>query len=611
MRTLEVNASFYRIRQFAEEAERSAAEFANALERFGTEPGDAWLPAAGEFNKTLAALRGELSGLRGKLSLPGAARKELSARVRMLAENLAGQREALRGSVLDSCPPLGELAPPDLAAAAVWKGYEKTAARLADRVMERTAVQRLARRARDPVGAFTLCQPQDKYLEIPRYWEIFPALRDLLYHTPLPRLGGHTLLWHMTEKFRERVAQGGPAAGLFARFAAGVASKDSALRKAARKELELASRASNEELSISAKAGGFDKSCEIWGVWTGVKASLSEPDPARRRAALCALPELQFSLVTSEFPGECVEFIARALRDPDGMVRYKALRFGVDFLRIQRVHRPEIVGTIESVARQLLSETKKKMPKAAAAARNLLKTVAWCRDYDSIKGMVPNFDGEDGEAGGREVSFSIPVRRPYETVFQFKITLIGSKPPVWRRIQVPGSYTFYDLHLAIQNAMGWTDSHLHAFELDGGARPLRIESPYAADELFEEAADFTTEAALSKYLGTEGASAVYEYDFGDGWRHSVGLEKILPKAPGADYPLCLEGRRACPPEDCGGLGGYEDCVRLAGGEMPLDDEGENERLKDWLGDWDPEEFAPGEVVFEDPRERFLATMKTE
>ncbi|KAF0124399.1 MAG: plasmid pRiA4b ORF-3 family protein [Elusimicrobia bacterium] len=610
MRTLEPDASFYRIRQFAEEAEGSAAEFAHAMDRFGAEPGDAWLPAADEFNERLAALRGELAGLRGKLSLPGAARKELAGRVRTLAAELAARREALRGSILDSCPPLGELTPPDAAAAAVWKEYKEAAARLADRVMERTAVQRLARRAYDPVGVFTLCQPQDKYLELPRYWEIFPALRDLLYHTPLPRLGGHTLLGHMTEKFRERVAQGGPADGLFARFVEGVASKDPALRKAARKELELARRASNEEISKGAKAGDFEKSCGIWGVWAGVKASLSEPDPARRRAALCALPELQFSLVTSEFPGECVEFIARALRDTDGMVRHKALRFGADFLRIQRVRRPEIVGTIESVARRLLSETKKKMPKAAAAARKLLKTVDWCREYDSRRGAVPDLAAGDGEAAGREVSFSIPVRRPYDTVFQFKVTLTGSRPPVWRRIQVPGSYTFYDLHLAIQNAMGWTDSHLHAFELDGGPRPLRIESPYAADELFEEAADFTTEAALSKYLG-EGARAVYEYDFGDGWLHNVELEKILPKAPGADYPLCLEGRRACPPEDCGGLGGYGDCVRLAGGEMPFEDEAENERLKDWLGDWDPGEFDPGKVVFEDPRERFLATIETE
>ncbi|PIU20511.1 MAG: hypothetical protein COT18_01965 [Elusimicrobia bacterium CG08_land_8_20_14_0_20_59_10] len=200
------------------------------------------------------------------------------------------------------------------------------------------------------------------------------------------------------------------------------------------------------------------------------------------------------------------------------------------------------------------------------------------------------------------------MRRPFETVFQFKITLLGTEPPVWRRIQVPGSYTFYDLHVALQNAMGWTDSHLHAFET-AGARRVRIESPYAAEDIYEEINDFTTEAALAKYLQREGDAAVYEYDFGDGWRHEVTLEKILPKAPGITYPVCLDGRLACPPEDCGGPGGYADCLKLAAGKRPNEEEEENRRLKTWLGDWRPEEFDPGAVVFEDPRTRFLETME--
>ena len=159
MKTLEPNASFHQIRKFAVEAERSAADFAGALDGFGIEPGDAWLPAAAEFNENLAGLKNELAGVQGKASLPAAARKEFSGRVQALAAKLAGLREALRGSLLDSCPPLGELPPPDVTASAVWKKYEKISAGKADRVMERAAVQRLARRAHDPVGVFTLALP--------------------------------------------------------------------------------------------------------------------------------------------------------------------------------------------------------------------------------------------------------------------------------------------------------------------------------------------------------------------------------------------------------------------------------------------------------------------
>ncbi len=211
-------------------------------------------------------------------------------------------------------------------------------------------------------------------------------------------------------------------------------------------------------------------------------------------------------------------------------------------------------------------------------------------------------------AEGFEISLTTPRKRPFKTVFQFKITLIGAQPPIWRRIQVPGSYTFYDLHVAIQNAMGWTDSHLHAYEIPGD-NPARIESPYAIEDMHEEPDAFTTQALLSSFLKEEGDTAIYEYDFGDRWRHEVVLERILPKDPGMKYPACLDGKRACPPEDCGGLRGYEGCVKVATEELVPHEDDDDFRLIAWLDGWQPENFTPKDVVFENPRTRFLESFE--
>ncbi len=212
---------------------------------------------------------------------------------------------------------------------------------------------------------------------------------------------------------------------------------------------------------------------------------------------------------------------------------------------------------------------------------------------------------------GREVSFKTPGKRPFKTVFQFKITLMGAEPPVWRRVQVPEYYTFYDLHVAIQSAMGWTDSHLHAYEIQK-KRLVRIESPYALDEFFEgdeEPKYFTPNTPLARFFNKEKDAAVYEYDFGDSWLHEILLEDIVLKKSGVKYPLCLDGQRACPPEDCGGIDGYQDSVDIVAGIFPFEDDAEARQMKTWLGGWQPEKFSPKEVVFADPRRRFLHTMK--
>lgn len=203
-----------------------------------------------------------------------------------------------------------------------------------------------------------------------------------------------------------------------------------------------------------------------------------------------------------------------------------------------------------------------------------------------------------------ESEFSIPQKRPFKKVFQFKITLLHTKPPVWRRILVPESYTFYDLHVAIQNAMGWADSHLHCFEKrDIKSKPwdysVKIDCPYGVDEWAEEENTlYVTETSIQQFFKKTGDKMIYVYDFGDNWEHEVLLEKILPKENGKKYPVCIDGKLACPPEDCGSIPGYYDCVQA------LKDQ-KNKELLEWIGDWDPEHFNPREVIFDDPRERFL------
>jgi hypothetical protein len=207
-------------------------------------------------------------------------------------------------------------------------------------------------------------------------------------------------------------------------------------------------------------------------------------------------------------------------------------------------------------------------------------------------------------AGGFEIS--LPKRRPFRHVFQLKIVLLETDPPVWRRIQIPESYTFYDLHVAIQNAMGWTDSHLHAYEIRLGPRDeetVRIENPYALDELEDANPLVTTEVPLTDYLNKKGDRIFYEYDFGDGWEHEIVVEDILPKKEDSKYPVCLNGAMTCPPEDCGGISGYEDCKRA------IRRKDDSDGFLTWLGGWKPDEFDSRRVRFENPRKRLLDSLK--
>jgi hypothetical protein len=171
-------------------------------------------------------------------------------------------------------------------------------------------------------------------------------------------------------------------------------------------------------------------------------------------------------------------------------------------------------------------------------------------------------------------------------VFQLKVTLLDTKPPIWRRLLVDGSITLDGLHEVIQAAFGWWNCHLHEFEI-GRARygvpdPDSDFGPPSLDE---------RTARLDAVAG-EGASFHYTYDFGDNWRHKVTVEKVVPVEPGTAVPDCIGGRRACPPEDCGGPWGYQDLLESLGGRPGASDA----RLEFVVPDFDPAAFDPSDFA---------------
>lgn len=169
-------------------------------------------------------------------------------------------------------------------------------------------------------------------------------------------------------------------------------------------------------------------------------------------------------------------------------------------------------------------------------------------------------------------------------VVQLKVTLKGIRPPIWRRVQVPASFSLEELHFVIQAAMGWEDCHLHQF-LVGQVYYAGL-APDGTDVGWDEDMKDEREATLGDLVSRKGQKLLYEYDMGDGWEHEVLVEELLDATEGVRYPVCTGGRRACPPEDCGGVWGYAELLEaLADPDHP-----DHEDLSEWAGEIEPEAF---------------------
>ncbi len=178
-------------------------------------------------------------------------------------------------------------------------------------------------------------------------------------------------------------------------------------------------------------------------------------------------------------------------------------------------------------------------------------------------------------------------RRKTDTpTYQLQVILHGSQPPILRRLQVPGTANLGWLHAVLQVAMGWTNSHLHQFTCGERiyADPRAELDQYEGDPPVLDENKFT----LAELVNDIDHELVYEYDFGDSWEHTVIVEKIFPSdASTSTTAVCLTGSRACPPEDCGGIWGYQELLQaLKDRKHP-----EHRSMKEWLGrPFDPEFF---------------------
>jgi len=175
-----------------------------------------------------------------------------------------------------------------------------------------------------------------------------------------------------------------------------------------------------------------------------------------------------------------------------------------------------------------------------------------------------------------------------EKIYQIHILLKNSKPRIWRRVIISSDTLLSDLHKIIQTVMGWDNCHLHQFRK--GNQFYQI--PYDDDVWFGFSTIDYTGMQIDQLLLHEGDKIMYDYDFGDGWEHEIRLERILHPDTPLKFPVCIKGKRNCPPEDCGGVWGYDDLLEILANPQHE----EYEEIMEWLGgEFDPDYFNLEEI----------------
>jgi len=180
------------------------------------------------------------------------------------------------------------------------------------------------------------------------------------------------------------------------------------------------------------------------------------------------------------------------------------------------------------------------------------------------------------------------------TYLDMEVSLLGIKPKIWRRFLIQSTASFQHLHDAIQAACGWWDYHL--FQFQASRRGGSIARADYEDPWDEDSVPVAKRVKLSSYFRERGDSCLYVYDFGDDWHHLVTLKKVV-ELPEKFRRRLLAGARSFPPEDCGGIWGYEHCLKALGILEPEQDDDSEDlaQRKEWLGDWQPEAFSLAEV----------------
>jgi hypothetical protein len=231
----------------------------------------------------------------------------------------------------------------------------------------------------------------------------------------------------------------------------------------------------------------------------------------------------------------------------------------------------EVAGMTTALAEDLLDGDAGKQLAALLVTRHLMDRLQ--------EGVASPAKPEEGKSKKPKAKTSAT------TIYQFKITLKDIEPPIWRRIRVKDC-TLDKLHEHIQTAMGWTNSHLHQFKIGG----VIYGDPQLLCEGWEDDPEILSslETRLRDFVPEDGRrfAFTYEYDFGDGWEHEVLFEGCLRAEKGVRYPICVEGERACPPEDMGGTYGYQEYLKA----MADPEHEEHESWMQWRGPFDSEAF---------------------
>ena len=221
--------------------------------------------------------------------------------------------------------------------------------------------------------------------------------------------------------------------------------------------------------------------------------------------------------------------------------------------------------------------------------------------YLARKGILKKEELESlGEEKSRYINDLLRILTVDDTIqtYQIKVLLEGTKPTVYRTIEIPENTTFFDLHMAIQIAFDWYNAHLHAFRKEN----LLISDPEFYDDVMYEFEDEKlvneNKIQISEILQSPKDKIKYLYDFGDSWELNITLEKITDAKDGVEYPRCIRGKRCAPPEDVGGIWGFEEFKEV----MADPHHEEYESYKEWYGG----DFNPDFVDFEDINEQLQA-----
>ena len=244
--------------------------------------------------------------------------------------------------------------------------------------------------------------------------------------------------------------------------------------------------------------------------------------------------------------------------------------------------------------RALPASTKPKPPHGGSDEFDVTGLLA---TLDRLSAQPGVFGGPAAAAVPVKSSPKLPAKRKTKDgqapVLQLRVDLRGSKPPIWRRLQVPGDIALRELHTLLQVAFGWDSTHMYAFDTAYGQ--FGIPDP-------ELGLRSDTKVTLEQVAAAPGTKLTYTYDFGDDWEHVIAVEGTVAREDASIYPRCVGGRRKAPPEDCGGIWGYLELLEIL--DNPAHEEHED-RLE-WLGIDRPDQHDPAHFDTDEVNDAFTA-----